>query len=229
MRVFDVVRAAAMAGGVVVGLGSVGGCESVKEVGSSVGSTLSGILPGGSKDDINAEFGQLESSQDEARGEVEAAYAALEDLAEAPADEVDVYYAQYREASQQMRSQISSYGAMIDEVEAKADAQLAELSKTIGDEGNSLAQEQFDKTVEENRESYDSLFEQARSVLAQLGPLADEMDAQALSIKGDLQAGSTDAAKRNLNEAKVEVDKVLAEFDEGAEEIEKVVDESTAE
>lgn len=218
---------ALMAGGVVLA-----GCDSVKKVGSSVGSTVTGWLPGqtvdGLESDIDNHFLALEGSQQDARSEVEEAYAAMEKLANAPAEEIDAYYAEYAKASDKMRSQFKAYEQKIDELEAKVDAELDAMSEKIGDEGNALAQEAFDNIVKENKASSKAVFDQARGITTRLSPLADNMDTRALAIKSNVTEGSTGVAKLNLSKAKAEVDTVLEEFDEGAEEIEKAVDESTA-
>ena len=104
---------------------------------------------------------------------------------------------------------------------------MAETSEKIGDKSNGFTQNLFDQQVEQNRENFAALFDQAREMLDNLTPLADKMDEQALALRHEMQLGSTGRAKQGLSMVKVEVDKVLVEFDEEATKLEGVVDDVT--
>lgn len=203
------------------------GCETGQGFVKDITNTANLLLGKDDKQSVNASFGELKTSQGEARQEVEDSYSALEKLAEAPAEEVDVYYAQYAEASRELRSEVNSYGVMIDEAEKESEAYLNQLSNTIGDKTNQLAQDQFDAMAEANREQFASIFSAARSLLDQITPLADEMDAQAIAIKNDIKDGTTGRAQADLSGIKTEVDEILVDFEAEAQAIDEAIDDTT--
>ncbi len=194
--------------------------------------TLEDLTPTQAKEwidrkDVQSSLGELRGKQAESKAEVQDTYAALQAMADAPAEEAEVYYAQYNEASAELRSHINGYAELINDVETDIDAEVSKMMAKIERETNVAARKMTERNVESLRDSSDSLFDQSRQITARLVPLADQLDAQAREVHQSLVSGTSGTANTNLSAVKNEVDKLIAEFDEGADDLEEVVDEVT--
>ena len=224
--------AAALCSGVV--LMCLAGCQTEGGFGATMGDFRNaindaiGLDPAvqDTKSQVKEPLQEIATHQRDVRDQVQQTYDELDALTRAPDDELDTQHAAYTQALREVREQADLTTKLRGEAHAAADTYAAEVTRTLTQKvSNPTLNEVAQRNLDLFKTGVTDTVSQTGRYDVDLNPVLAKFDGQAAILKDGATTETVGQVRGELAKLKSEVEAVLAQLDQQAVELDKLVDQ----